>query len=400
MGAIMRDLSPARLWRVALVAAALAAVGGCGGDDEAGSDAEPIRIGVNVELSGPASVLGRAYADAAKLRARILNEQEGGIMGRPIELVVHDNRSDQTEALTLTQELAEREEVVATIGPGTSPTSLAAMGAILKSGVPTFSLGSAEAIVSPAAERPNVFKTTPDGDVAAGAIADDLERRGIRRIGLLSTNNPYGDDGLQAIEALADKGAIELVAAEKFEEDDPDTTPQLRRLLDADPEALVVWAIPPGAPTVRRDAVEKLDVDVPMYFDSGAGAELFLELAGASANGARIAQPKSLVWEQVAADDPSARQLERFGEAYTKEYGEISGFAGYAWDSLGMLKAAIEKAGSTEADEVISALESLGEYRGVSGTLEFSPERHSALSAEDLEILEVANRDWVLPDRR
>lgn len=374
---------------------------GCGDDDDgAAAGGESIKIGVNVELSGPASVLGRAYADALKLRARTLNERRGGIMGRPIELVVHDNRTDQTEALTLSQELTEREEVAAAIGPGTTPTSLAAMGAILKSGVPTFSLGSADAIVAPAEEHPNVFKTTPEGDVAARAIAADLERRGLTRVALLSTNNPYGDDGLAAMETLSEQGTIELIAAEKFEEGDSDTTPQLRRLLEAGPEAIVVWAIPPGAPTVRRDAVEKLDIDVPMYFDSGAGAELFLELAGAAADGARLAQPKSLVWDQVPHSDPSARELHEFGEVYSREHGEVSGFAGYAWDALGMLKSAFERAGSTEPSEVIAALEGIGEYRGVTGTLEFSPDDHAAMSPDDLEIVEVSGRDWVLPEQR
>ncbi len=379
---------------IVLLAVAVAA---CGGDEQPAGDEEPIKIGVNVEMSGAASVLGQAYANAARLRAKTFNEQDGGILGRPIELVVTDNRSDQTQALTLTKELTEREEVVAAIGPGTTPNSLAAMGAILKSRVPTFSLGSAKAIVTPPAEKPNVFKTTPEGDVAAEAIARDLEQRSLKRIALLSTNNPYGDDGLQAVKALADRGQFELVAHEKFEADDSDTTPQLTRLLAAEPDAIIVWAIPPGAPTVRRNAVEKLGVKVPMYFDSGAGAELFLELAGASANGARLAQPRSLVWEQVPASDPSASQLKAFGEAYTAAHGEVSGFAGYAWDALGLLKAAMEKAGTTDSQPVIDALESLGEYQGVSGTVRFSPDRHAGSSPDDLEILEVSDRDWVLP---
>jgi branched-chain amino acid transport system substrate-binding protein len=148
----------------------------CGGDaeqDSAAGKGEPIKIGVNLEMSGPASVLGQAFVNATKLRARTLNEQEGGIMGRRIELVVRDNRSDQTEALTL----------------------------------------------SPADEKPNVFKTTPDGDIVAATIATDLDDRGIKRVALLSTNNPYGDDGLQAMKSLADQGRFKLVAAEKFEDD-------------------------------------------------------------------------------------------------------------------------------------------------------------------------------------
>jgi branched-chain amino acid transport system substrate-binding protein len=397
----MRRFSSGGLLAAVLVGAALLTA--CGDEDQqdgAAAGGEPIKIGVNLEMSGPASVLGQAFVNATKLRARTLNEQEGGIMGRRIELVVRDNRTDQTEALTLTRELTEQEDVVAMIGPGTSPTSLAAMGGILKARVPTFSLGSAKAIVSPAAEKPNVFKTTPDGDVVAETIAADLDERGIRRVALLSTNNPYGDDGLEAIETLAEQGRFELVAAEKFEDDDSDTTPQLTRLLEADPDAIVVWAIPPGAPTVRRDAVEKLDVDVPMYFDSGAGAELFLELAGAAANGARVVQPKSLVWDQLPPSDPSTAQLREFGKAYTKAYGEMSGFAGFAWDTLGVLKAAIEKAGSTDPQQVVAAIESLGEYRGVTGTLEYSGERHSGPSPDDLEIVEVVNRGWVLPKGR
>ncbi|MGH2801475.1 MAG: ABC transporter substrate-binding protein [Thermoleophilaceae bacterium] len=371
---------------------------GCGDDDGSGGGGggEPIKIGVNVETSGPAAVLGGAYANAAKLRAREINKA-GGIMGRRIELLVQDNRSDQTEALTIARELTEEEEVVAMVGPGTSPTTLAAMGAILKSGVPTISMGSAVAIVEPVEEHPNVFKTPPDGPVVAEAIAGDLEKRGLEKVALISTNNPYGDDGLQAMEKLADEGRFELVATEKFEEDDSDTTPQLRALLGANPDALVVWAIPPGAPTVRKNAVEALNIDIPMYFDSGAGAELFLELAGSSANGALVAQPKSLVWDQVPEDDPSAQELREFGEAYERSYGEMSGFAGYSWDALGLLKAAMEEANSTEPQAVIDAFEGLGEYDGVSGTLEYSSDRHSGLGPEDLVILEVEKGDWVLP---
>jgi branched-chain amino acid transport system substrate-binding protein len=383
----MRRFTPA----VLAVAAVLA---GCG-DDGAGGDAgEPIKIGVNVELSGGGSVLGEAYVEAAKLRTRMLNE-DGGILGRRVELVVRDNRSDQTEALTLTRELTERDDVVAAIGPGTTPTSLAAMGAILKSGVPTFSLGSGAAIVSPAAERPNVFKTTPEGDIAAGTIASDLAERGLTRVALLSTNNPYGDDGLEAMRRLGEQGELELVATEKFEEDDADTTPQLQRLLDADPQAIVVWAIPPGAPTVRRTAVEKLGIELPMYFDSGAGAELFIELAGKAADGARVSLPRSLVWDQVGD-----AALQEFGHAYTHEYGEMSGFAGYAWDSIGLLEEAIEKAGTTDAEPVIAALEQIRGYEGVSGTLDFSADRHAALSADDLVILEVRDGAWTLAERR
>lgn len=387
------------------IAAVVTALAGCGGSDEGtaggggeggGGNGEPIKIGVNVGLSGPASVLGEAYANAAKLRVQQINK-DGGILGRQVELLVRDNRSDQTEALTITREL-ERDGAAAMLGPGTSPTTLAAMEAILQAGFPTISMGSAGAIVQPPQEKRNVFKTPPDGDVVAEAIVDDMSRRDIQAAALLSVNNPYGDDGLQAMQSATKEGGVELVATEKFEESDADVTPQLRKLLAADPDALVVWAIPPGAPNVRRNALERLNVDIPMYFDTGAGAELFLELAGTSADGALVAQPPSLVWDQVPESTPLHDEMQRFGEAYTKAYGAMSGFAGYSWDAVGLLKAAMEKAQSAESDKLNKALEQLGAYRGVSGTLEYSNQKHSGMGADDLVILEVENGEWKLPD--
>lgn len=385
-----------RVWILSAVIAAMLMASGCGGDGGGGGgDSGPIKIGVVVPQSGPASVLGKAYADAAKLRAQELNEQ-GGILGRQIELVIRDTQSDQTQALTAVKEL-DGEGVAAIVGPGTSPTTLAAMSAIQSSGLPTVSMGSANAIVEPPSERQNVFKTPPNGDTAAQAILDHMKENGIETVGLISVNNPYGDDGVKAWEQLDEEGEVELIASEKFEEEDSDVTPQLQNLLAENPDAIVVWAIPPGAPTVRRNYVENIgNVQTPMYFDTGAGAELFLELAGPSANGALVAQPKSLVWDQVESGDPSYEVLQEFGKAYEKAYGEVSGFSGYSWDALGLLKAAMEEADSTDPSAVSNALEEMGEQIGVSGSLEFTPEDHEALSAEDIVILEVRNGDWVL----
>jgi len=66
---------------VATVLVGVALLTACGGSTEqdggAGEEA-PIKIGVNLEMSGPASVLGQAFVNATKLRARTLNKQEAG----------------------------------------------------------------------------------------------------------------------------------------------------------------------------------------------------------------------------------------------------------------------------------------------------------------------------------
>lgn len=362
--------------------------GGNGGDSDG-----PILIGVNVEQSGGASVQGQAYVNALTLLAGQIND-DGGILGRPVELEIVDNATDQTQAVTLTNQLVQ-EGVVAMIGPGTSPTTLAAMDVILGSGIPTISMGSSDAISDPASEHSNVFKTPMRGSLLAEDLATHFEEVGISRVGLIAVNNAYGDNGVESMQAVADEGGIELTGVERFEPDDTSMVAQLNNLLAAGSEAILCWAIPPGAPTVRRNAVENLGIEVPMYFDAGAGAELFIELAGEAANGAFIVHPKTLIWDDVPADDPQAEVLQAFGEAFTSEYGEMSGFAGYAWDALGLLRAAIEKSGDTTPEGIISALEGLGEYVGVTGTFEITEDDHQGLGEGDMVVLQVEDGDWI-----
>lgn len=398
-----------------LVLAACAAPadqGGADGDDDGGAGAspaptdngeatdggggqtsgEPIVIGANIELSGGASVQGQAYADALNLLSQQMNDN-GGIMGRPVEVEIVDNSTDQTEAVTVTRRLVEQ-GAVAMIGPGTSPTTLAAMDAIIETGIPTISMGSANPIVEPVEERPNVFKTAQNGSLMAEVIVAHAKKNGLTQLGLIAVNNPYGDSGITAMQQATEDAGLQLVGTEKFEGDDPDVTPQLNNLINAGAEAIVTWAIPPGAPTVRRNAVENLGIEMPMYFDAGAGAELFVDLAGDAANGALIAHPKTMVWDEVPSDDPQSEVLQSFGQAYTDEHGEMSGFAGYAWDALGLLKAAIEDAGSTEPEAITSALEGLGEYTGVTGTFEISAQNHQGLGDGDLVMLTIEDGEW------
>jgi branched-chain amino acid transport system substrate-binding protein len=414
-------LSVALLAVLALLVAGCAApedAGGAGTEDDAGAadpapdtpaapegtaaeaegEAEdgPILVGLNIELSGGAAVQGQAYVNAAELWVSQANA-DGGIMGREVELEVLDNGSEQTEAVVLTRQLADR-GATAMIGPGTSPTTLAAMDAILETGIPTFSMGSAEAIVEPASDRPNVFKTPVGSGPNVHAATEYLTGQGIDAVGLIAVNNPYGDSGIAAWEEATAQGdaGIELVGVERFEGDDTDMTAQLNNLVGAGAGAIAVVAIPPGAPTVRRNAIDSLGLDLPMIFDAGAGAELFIELAGSAADGALVTHPPTLIWDEVASDDPQHEALQAFGTAYTSEYDVMSGFAGYAWDALGLLRAAIEEAGSTESAAIVGALEGLGEYVGVNGVYELSADDHQGLDAEALRILTVTDGEWTV----
>ncbi len=364
--------------------------GGNGGGDTAGGDA--IKVGVNIELSGPAAVQGAAYQNAVQLVADQINAN-GGVDGKKLELVIRDNKSDPTEALQVAKGMIENDGVVAMVGGGSSPTSLSLVDYVEAEGVPIVSMGSSGAIVSPPEDRTYIYKTPANTDQIVDVMVEDFAKRGVDTVGFISVDNPYGDAGLAAFQAAADAGEVELVGTEKFQDTDRDYTSIVTKLLGTDPDAIVVWSIPPGAGIVAKN-VKAAGYDGQLYFDAGAGAELFLRGAGAAAEGVLMIHPAVLVADEVQ-DAPNTDVMQEFYRSYSDEYGEFSGFASYAADALGMIVAAIEEAGEADRTAIRDALEEL-EYTGITGTYSMSSEDHAGLGTDALAVLTVEGGEWAL----
>jgi branched-chain amino acid transport system substrate-binding protein len=361
--------------------------GGSGGGEDG-----PIKIGVNIELSGPAAVQGTAYQNAVKMVADQINA-DGGVDGRDLELVIRDNKSDPTEALQVTKGMVENDDVVAIVGGGSSPTTMSTIEYVQGEGVPIVSMGSSDAIVNPVDERSWVFKVPAGTDMVVDVILEEFEKEGISKVGFISVDNPYGDAGLQAFTNRAPEAGLEVVGTEKFQPTDKDYTSIVTKLVGNDPEAIVVWAIPPGAGIVAKN-VASSGFEGPVYFDPGAGAELFIRGAGDAAEGARLVHPAVLVTDQVT-DAANKAEMDEFHAAYTEEYGEFSGFASYGADALGMILQAIEESGSTDRQAIRDALEEMS-YTGITGVYDMSAEDHSALDPEALVLITVENGEWKL----
>lgn len=83
------------------------------------SNTKTIRLGVNLELSGSVAQFGQRNLEGLKMAIEEINSK-GGVLGKKIELVIYDNKSDKTEALNVATKLATKENVFAMLGPVTS----------------------------------------------------------------------------------------------------------------------------------------------------------------------------------------------------------------------------------------------------------------------------------------
>jgi branched-chain amino acid transport system substrate-binding protein len=385
--------------RLVAVVAALALGGtvGCAKQSASGDSAQ-VKIGVDIEESGPAAVQGKAYERALRLVAGKINADGGVQIGdqkKKVKLIIRDNKSDPAESLTVAKSLIDNDHVAAIVGGGSSPTTMSIVDTVERKKVPLVSMGSSTAIVTPVSERQYVFKTPGNTNVVADVMMKTFRAKHVKKVALLTVDNAYGAAGLKAWKNLQDQGVVKLVDTEKFTDQDKDYTVQVSKMLAAGPDAVVVWAIPPGAGIAAKNLKQAGFPEGKVYFDTGAGAELFIKGAGKSAEGMSMVHSPVLAGEEITAKNASTRTEKAFYDAYRKKYGHFSGFAPMAADALTAITKAITAAGSTDHKAIRDALENLA-FHGAFGDYHFSPSYHGGVLESSLCMVKVKNGTWHL----
>ncbi len=357
------------------------------------AETEALKVGVVVSATGPASFLGEPEKNTAEMKAEALNEA-GGVGGAPIKLVLYDDETDVNKCVLAVQKLLRKDQVDVIVGPTTSGNTLAVMRLAAQAEVPLISMAAAEKIVTPL--NPWVFKVAPSDRHAAARILEDATSRGYSRIAIITVSDGFGQSGREALQELVPAAGLELVADEVFSPKDTDMTSQLTAIKAKNPDAVICWGTNPGPAVVAKNRVQ-LGMETPLYMSHGVASKKFIELAGDAAEGVMLPAGRLLVAEQVADDHPQKEVLLAYKAAYETRFNQpVSTFGGHAWDALGIVKAAVERAGSAEPQAIRDALEQVEGYVGTAGVFNFSPMDHNGLDATAFEMIIIENGEWVI----
>lgn len=373
---------------------------GCGGgakqEGQGGQEAEVYKIGAIFDITGPASSLGVPERDTAKMLEEQINAA-GGINGHPVEIIIEDNESNETKAVQVAKKLIEVDKVLAIAGPSTTGTSMAIIDTVTKNEVPLVSAAAGATIVTPVAERKWVFKTAQNDTVVVEKIIDYLKSINAAKVAFLSMNNAYGDSGRKEFEALVPAAGFEIVATERFGATDNDMTAQLTKVKSANPDAVVVWAIPPSASIVTKN-YRQLGIEAPLIHSHGIGNRTFIDLAGDAANGVVFPVGRLLVAESLPDDDPQKEVLVKYATDYESKYNQPrSTFGGHGYDAVALIVEALKKAGPDRA-KIRDELEKTSNHPGISGVFNMSAQDHSGLTKDALILVEIENGKWQILD--
>jgi branched-chain amino acid transport system substrate-binding protein len=309
-----------------------------------------------------------------------------------VELIVYDDESDVNKAVLAAERLLKKDGVCAVIGPTTSGSTLAIMNRFPAAEVPLVSMSAAEKIVNPV--NPWVFKVAPSDRHAAQRILKDARSRGFKKIAILTVSDGFGQAGREVLKELVPAGGFELAADEVYGPKDTDMTPQLTKIKDMAPDAVICWGTNPGPAVVARNRAD-LGLSIPLYMSHGVASKKFIELAGPAAEGIMLPAGDLIVADQLPERDSRKALLTGYARQYQQTFkSDVSTFGGHGWDALGMVAKAVEMAGSDKPAAIRENLEKITGFPGVGGVFSFSAANHDGLDENAFEMVVVQGGDW------
>ncbi len=356
------------------------------------SEKKPYKIGGIFAVTGPASFLGDPEKKSMEMAVDQINAA-GGIDGHMLEAVIYDTEGDPSKGVMSVNKLINRDQVIAIIGPSTTPVTLAVMPIVQRAQIPFISCAAGNKIVQPI--NPWVFKTAQSDIQAVATIYRNLQSRNMKKIAIVSVENAFGESGREQLLAQAKDFGLAITKAETYGAKDTDMTAQLTKIRQDDPDAIVCWGTNPG-PAVLAKNIQQLGLDIPLYQSHGVASPKFIELAGTAAEGIMLPTGKILVADLIADTDPQKQVLDSYISDYEKQFNTgVSGFGGYAYDGMKILAAALNGSDGNKA-KIREAIENTKNHVGISGVFTFSPTDHNGLSPDAFVMVRIKDGKWEL----
>jgi branched-chain amino acid transport system substrate-binding protein len=364
------------------------------GDDPAGpaGAADPIRVGQIVSLTGNYSPLGSENKKSVELAVGQVNDA-GGVGGRRIELTVRDDKSQPDQSVLAFNELKNGSDLI--IGSPFSNSALATIPLVDRAKIPYLSLTPADEQVKPI--HPYVFVVPALSGTYAERILQQYKAIGTTKVAVAyDTKSSYARAGFEGMKAKASQYGVTLVATEEFQTTTTEFSAVLAHVRSSGAQGFTVWAT--GAPAValtKQYAATRLGI--PLTLTGAQASKLFLDPAGAAAEGVTMATSIGVVGSHLPAG-PQKQAIEELTTTFSSRYGyPPPQFAQDGYSAVKLLVAAVEKAGGTEPEKVRDALEGLTALTP-NGTYAYSKTDHSGLKVDFIAVNTVRDGAMVPTD--
>ena len=319
---------------------------------------DPVKVGAVLSLTGPGAGLGGPERNGILLAQKQINAN-GGIRGRPLEVIIEDDGSKADIAKSKAEGLIHGENVVALLGPSLTASTGAVASVTNRMGMAQLCMTG----LGPEIELSykSLFHMLPPQTLNAQAMLEYISK-GLKakRLGVLYDSG-YGQLVMTHIEKLANEYGVTIVAEEKFEVGATDVSTQAAKVRAAKPDVVGIIAT---SPVPFRNA-RQMRITQPIVSAVGSSSYEYVKGMGEFADD--IVFP-----EFIVSEDPLPHQQE-FVDAFVKEYGtQPKTYDAAGWDATHVIAQALQEAGPDAGSDAIAAAIRANRYRGVIARFNFS----------------------------
>jgi branched-chain amino acid transport system substrate-binding protein len=328
---------------------------------------DAIKIGVTQPLTGAFAASGNYVTQGAGIAADLINAS-GGVLGRKIQLIVEDNKSNPTEAVATAEKLIGKDKVPVMMGAWSSGLTLAVMPKLMEYGVPMLVETSSSGKIT-VSGNPWIFRISPTSEMEARAFAGNVKALGIKKADFLATNNDFGLGASKEFSEMLKGQGVQIGVIETMDPKATDFSAQLAKIKASGGDTLFVTTAVEQITLILKQAKE-LQLTARIITTGGSNSpDQLIQQAGDAANGSM-----HLVfftpWFPEAVKNPDvARKF--VAEWNARKYpvgGLTEGFRG--WDGIYTIVEAIKLAGKAEPAAIQKALWNV-KVKGINGDIAF-----------------------------
>jgi branched-chain amino acid transport system substrate-binding protein len=328
---------------------------------------DPVKIGVTQPLTGAFAASGNYVAQGARIAEDSINKA-GGVLGRKLQLVVEDNKSNPTEAVATAEKLIQRDKVPAMMGAWSSTLTLAVMPKLEEYGVPMLVETSSSGKITTSG-NPWIFRISPTSEMEARAFEPLVKQLGIKKADFLATNNDFGLGASQEFSKMLKAAGVTIGAQETMDPKAVDFSAQLAKIKASGGDTVFVTTAVEQITLILRQAKEQ-QLKARIITTGGSNSpDQLIQQAGPAADGSY-----HLVfftpWFPEAVKNPEIAKkfVALWNEKKHPVGGLTEGFRG--WDGLHVIVAAIKAAGKAEPEAITKAMWDV-KVKGINGDIAF-----------------------------
>lgn len=324
-------------------------------------------FGVSAGLTGYVATIDRAWTDAVRIGADIVNEQ-GGVLGNKIEIVVEDNRSEPQEAVTSYRKMMSSDGAKVFVSGCLSAGNFAAVPIVMRQKIPMV-LCSINA--RDAEQAKWMFSTLPPPSFEVETRLRYLrDKTQIRKVGVIYDQSPYASLLMNSAKEQASKFDMTVVGTEQYQQSDADLSVIIKKLQAAGAGAILKMGVGPTTLTAAKN-IKDSAVGLPLL-TSTEDIAVFKEVAQVLGKDFFFVAGPTQIYDSIPANDPVAAAIGRFLKPWRAKYGDRDPtWAGRGFDAVLFVSEAIKRAQSLDGDKIRDQLEKISGFQGTSGAYNF-----------------------------